>query len=312
MYIGIDVSKLWLDVAVRHGEHFRVENSPLGLEELHRRLRLIEVTLVVMESTGGYEREVAVSLGAAAVPLAVVNPRQVRDFAKATGRLAKTDKLDAEVIAHFAEVIAPQAQEPLEEDAAELKELVSRRKQLVTMLTAERTRLTQTRSKHVRKDVDEHIKFLRKRLRDADEDIHRRLRDSKFWKEEVDLLASVPGVGPVTTMSIVASLPELGKLNRKQVSALVGVAPLNCDSGQHAGKRVTWGGRADVRANLYMATLVAVRRNPLIRTFYERLLSTGKAKKVALVACMRKLLTILNAMLKTRTPWNECAALNPR
>lgn len=310
MYIGIDVSKLWLDVAVRGGEAFRVENTPLGLEELVGRLTEMKVTLVVMESTGGYEREVALSLGAEAIPLAVVNPRQVRDFAKATGRLAKTDKLDAAVIAHFAEVIAPQAQEPLEHDVIELRELVSRRKQLVVMLTAERTRLSQSRSSTVRRDVDEHIKFLKKRLRDADKDIHQRLKESEFWKEEVDLLASVPGVGPVTTMSIVASLPELGKLNRKQISALVGVAPLNCDSGQCAGRRMTWGGRADVRANLYMATLVAARRNSVIKAFYERLLSAGKAKKLALVACMRKLLTILNAMLKTRSPWNECAALS--
>lgn len=307
MYVGIDIAKLWLDVAIRGGEEFRVENTPLGLEELVTRLKELDVELVVMEATGGYEREVALKLGTSEIPLAVVNPRQVRDFAKALGRLAKTDEIDARVLAHFAEVISPQAQEPLDEDVLELKELVARRKQLVTMLTSERQRYNQARSTRVRKDVKAHVAFLKKQLRDADNDIDGRLKSSAFWKEEADLLASVPGVGPVMTMSIISSLPELGTLNRKQVSALVGVAPHACDSGKHAGKRMIWGGRADVRATLYMATLVAVRRNPPIRDFYERLLDRGKPKKVAIVACMRKLLTILNAMVKTRSRWNECA-----
>lgn len=310
MFIGIDVSKLWLDVCVRGGEEFRVENTPLGLEELQRRLSRVNVDIVVMESTGGFEREAAVALGVARLPLAVVNPRQIRDFAKATGKLAKTDKIDAQVIAHFAEVVSPLAQAPIEEDVLELRELVSRRKQLVAMLTTERTRLTQTRSPRVKKDISEVIAFLKKQLKDADKDIHQRLKESRFWQEDVDLLASVPGVGPVMTMSLVASLPELGKLNRKQVSALVGVAPFNCDSGQYAGKRIIWGGRADVRATLYMATLVAAHKNPVIMAHYQRLLARGKVKKVALVACMRKLLTILNAMMKNRTKWTAAIALN--
>ncbi len=305
MYVGIDVSKSWLDVAMRPSfETMRFENTAAGIELLLENLTKQDVKLVVVESTGGFEREVALRLGTAGVPLAIVNPRHVRDFAKALGKLAKTDKIDSQVIAHFAEAVGPQAQEGKTEDMLELQELVSRRKQLTQMLAAEKTRLHQARAKRVRTDVEETIKFLKKRLKQTNTDIEDRLKKSEFWKEDVNLLSSVPGIGPVATMSIISSLPELGKLNRKQISSLVGVAPLCRDSGNYHGRRTTWGGRSQVRTALYMATLCATRFNPVIRRFHERLMDAGKAPMVALIACMRKLLTILNAMLKTRSPWN--------
>lgn len=301
MFVGIDVSKLWLDIAVRGAESFREENTPLGHARLVEKLR--GATLVVMEATGGYEREIALALGAEAVPLAVVNPRQVRDFAKALGQLAKSDRIDARVLAHFAEAVAPVAKPPRDEDALALQELVSRRNQLTQMIATEKQRVPQARTKRVKKDIQDHIAYLKRQLKETDGEIGIRLRESEFWKEDVDLLSTVPGVGRITTMSLVASLPELGKLSRQQISALVGVAPLNRDSGQFSGKRMIWGGRADIRSALYMATLTATRCNPLIKSFYLRLLRRGKPKKLALTACMRKLLTILNAILKSRTRW---------
>ncbi len=307
MIVGIDVSKLWLDVAVRGGEFFREENTPLGHERLVEKVR--SATLVVMEATGGYERELALALGAEAIPLAVVNPRQVRDFAKAVGQLAKSDKIDAKVLAHFAEAVAPTAKRPLDEDAMALRELVSRRKQLTQMMASEKQRVPQARTKRVKKDIQDHIAYLKRQLKETDDDIGSRLRESDFWKEDVDLLSTVPGVGRVTSMSLVALLPELGTLRRQQISALVGVAPLNRDSGNFSGKRMVWGGRADVRVALYMAALTAIRCNPSIKNFYERLVARGKPKKLALVACMRKLLTVLNAMMKTRSAWQADRAL---
>lgn len=304
MFVGIDVSKLWLDVAERGGDAYRVENTALGHAELLRKLQELDITLVVLEATGGYEREVVLTLGSEGIPLAVVNPRQVRDFAKATGRLAKSDKMDALLLAHFAEVIAPSAQPPLKEETLELQELVARRRQLTAMIVTERQRVPQARTPAIRDSIKAHIAYLREQLKNTDKDIERRLKASSFWREDVDLLSGVPGIGPVTTMCMVASLPELGKLSRQQISALVGVAPLNRDSGKFIGKRTVWGGRAAVRAVLYMATLSALRCNPLIRRFYLHLVEQGKPKKVALVACMRKLLTILNSMLKHRTAWN--------
>lgn len=301
MFVGIDVSKLWLDVAVRGGDVFREENTPLGHARLVESMR--KATLVVMEATGGYEREIALAFGAAAIPLAVVNPRQVRDFAKALGRLAKSDKIDAQVLAHFAEAVAPAAKPPRDEDALALQELVSRRNQLTQMIATEKQRIAQARIKRIKKDIQDHIAYLKRQLKETDGDIGTRLRESEFWKEDVDLLSSVPGVGRITTMSLVASLPELGKLSRQKISALVGVAPLNRDSGKFSGKRMIWGGRADIRSALYMATLTATRCNPVIKAFYLRLIERGKPKKLALTACMRKLLTILNAILKSRTRW---------
>lgn len=303
MYIGIDISKLWLDVAERGGASYREENTPLGHERLLEKFKAREVTLVVMEASGGYERNLAVALGAAGVPMVVVNARQVRDFARATGKLAKTDKIDASVLGHFAEAIAPAAQPPLKEDALALQELVGRRKQISQMIVSEKQRAHQARVKGIKQDIDRHISFLKKQLKDTENDIENRMGKSDCWKENVELLTTVPGIGPVTTMSIVAGLPELGRLTRQQVSALVGVAPMNRDSGGFSGKRRIWGGRADVRTTLYMATLSAMRFNPIIAPFYKRLVTRGKPKKVAITACMRKLLTILNSMLKTRTVW---------
>lgn len=306
MHVGVDVSKNHLDVAIKEsGESFRVENTALGLEELMGTLTPLEPTLIVVEATGGYEKEVALACGVASLPLAVVNPRQARDFAKAAGKLAKTDKIDAMVLADFGAAMKPSPQPPRGEEAEELQELVRRRKQLKDMIAAEQKRLHQTRRKVIRDDLQEHIAYMKKRLRDTDDDISSRLRECEFWKEDVEILLTVPGVGKVTVMTIVSSLPELGKLNRKKISALVGVAPLNRDSGTFRGTRSTWGGRSNLRAVLFMGTLRATRTNPVIKAFYERLIERGKAKKVAIVACMRKLLTILNAMIKNKTTWDQ-------
>jgi transposase len=306
MFIGIDVGKRHLDVASRPGRlSFRVQKNSDGIESLATRLAKMELRLVVFEATGGYEPQLAVQCGAAKLPVAIVNPRQVRDFAKATGKRAKTDKIDASVLAHFAEAISPQAQAPRDEEAEELEALFVRRKQIVKMLSMEKTRLQQSGSLRVHEDIQGTIDWLRQRLKGADDDIDKMLRKSSLWKESVDLLQSVPGVGPVLATSLVSSLPELGKLNRRQIAALVGVAPLNRDSGQLHGKRTTWGGRSAVRTNLYMGALVASRHNPVLRALYERPLDVGKPKKLALVVCMRKLPTILNAMCKTRSRWSD-------
>ena len=314
MYLGIDVSKATLQVAERSGaKSFEVSNDETGFKELSRRLKRLQPQLIVLEATGGYEREVVLWLGAEGFPVAVVNPRQVRDFAKALGKLAKTDAIDAAVLARFAEVIQPQAQPPKAAEVAELQELVVRRRQLVGMLTAERNRRQQARTAKVQRAIDESIHWLKKQLADLDGDIDNKLRSSDLWKADIDLLSSVPSVGPVLSMTLVSDLPELGTLNRKQIAALVGVAPLNRDSGQFRGQRTTWGGRGNVRAALYMAALVGTRHNPLLRALYARLVARGKPKKLAIVACMRKLLTVLNAIAKSRKPWQEPAtpALSP-
>lgn len=308
MYVGIDVAKASLEVAMRpSGKNFEVSNDEAGLKQLVRRLLKLTPKLIVMEATGGYEREAAASLGAAGLPVAVVNPRQVRDFAKALGKLAKTDAIDADVQARFAEAIKPPPQPPKTAEAVELQELVVRRRQLVGMLTAETNRLQQARSAKVQGVIEESIIWLKKRLKDMDDDIETKLRSSDIWKADIDLLTSVPAVGPVLSMTILSDLPELGRLNRKQIAALVGVAPLNRDSGQFRGQRTTWGGRGNVRSALYMAALVGTRHNSLLRGLYTRLLSRGKPKKVALVACMRKLLTVLNAMARSKKTWQEPA-----
>ena len=308
MFVGIDVAKRSLEVAVLPGrERFEVSNDEAGLVELVDRLSELKPDLIVMEATGGYEREAAAHIGAASLPVAVVNPRQVRDFAKALGKLAKTDAIDAAVLARFAEAIRPQAQPPKPKEAQELQELVLRRRQLIDMVTAEVNRRKQVRSCKVRKTIDAHIKWLKKQLNDTNDDIEKMLRSSDIWKTDVDLLKSVPAVGPVLAMSLISDLPELGVLNRRQIAALAGVAPLNRDSGQYRGKRMIWGGRSTVRTALYMAALVGSRHNPALKALYTRLVSGGKPKKVALVACMRKLLTILNAMMKSRKPWQESA-----
>jgi transposase len=263
--------------------------------------------LIVLEATGGLELPLTGALAAAGLPVVVVNPRQVRDFAKATGRLAKTDALDAAVLAQFAEAVRPPLR-PLPDAATQaLSALLLRRRQLIAMLTAEKNRLGLAPTP-VRKGITVHIRWLDGRLADLNEELAHTIRESPVWREKDDLLQSTPGVGPVLALTLVASLPELGTLTRQQIAALVGVAPLNRDSGRFRGTRRVWGGRAHVRAALYMSALVATRFNPVIRVFYQRLCAAGKIKKVALTACMRKLLTILNAMLRHQTPWTiQCA-----
>lgn len=305
VFVGIDVSKDRLDVALRPtSDRWAVAHDEGGIATLVDRLRRHAPALVVLEATGGLEVPLTGALAAAGLPVVVVNPRQVRDFAKATGQLAKTDALDATVLAQFAEVVRP-ACRPLPDAATQaLSALLTRRRQLIEMLTAEKNRLGPA-PPPVRKGIRTHITWLERRLADLDRELTQAIRESSVWREKDDLLRSAPAVGPVLSRTLLANLPELGTLTRQQIAALVGVAPLNRDSGTWRGTRRVWGGRAHVRAALYMSALVATRYNPVIRAFYQRLCAAGKAKKVALTACMRKLLTILNAMLKHRTPWQN-------
>jgi transposase len=304
-FIGIDVSKARLDMAVRpSGERESISNDEAGIKTLVERMGGLRPVLIVLEASGGLERKVTRALASAELPVVVVNPRQVRDFAKATGRLAKTDRMDAEVLALFGEAVRPALRPLADEVLLELRALIARRRQITEMIVAERNRLCGA-SRAVQKRIDAHIRWLEAELDRADKDLDQSIRQSPIWQENQDLLRSVPGVGPVISRTLLAELPELGRLNRKQIAALVGVAPLNRDSGTLKGRRTIWGGRATVRAALYMAALVASRRNSVIRTFYKRLCNAGKAPKVALVACMRKLLTILNAMIKHKTRWSE-------
>lgn len=304
-FVGIDVSKERLDVSMRpSGERESITNDKAGIEALVQRLGGIRPTLIVLEATGGLERGVTRALTSAELPVVVVNPRQVRDFAKATGQLAKTDRIDARVLARFGEAVRPALRPMPDEVTLELRALIARRRQISEMIVAERNRLSGA-SKSVTKRIDAHIRWLEAELDRAGKDLDQSIRQSPIWQENEDLLRSVPGIGPVVSRSLIAQLPELGELNRKQIASLVGVAPLNRDSGTLRGRRTIWGGRASVRAVLYMAALVASRRNAVIRAFYQRLRNAGKAPKVALVACMRKLLTILNSMLKHKTRWSE-------
>ena len=304
LFVGIDVSKAHLDVFFRpSGEAFRIANDGAGIDELLAKLRSFPPTLVVLEPTGGYEAPVAAALAVAAIAVAVVNPRQVRDFAKATGKLAKTDALDAAVLAHFAEAVHPEPRALADEQSQELSAMVTRRRQLMDMLVAETNRMHACPDAALRKSIYEHVAWLRSQVKGLDRDLDGKLRGTPLWREKDDLLRTVPGVGPVLSRTLLAELPELGTLDRGKIAALVGVAPMNRDSGTLRGKRRIWGGRATVRAVLYMATLTATRRNPIIRATYQRLLAAGKAKKVALVACMRKLLLMLNAMMRNKTPW---------
>ena len=307
-WIGLDVAKAVLDGVVRPtGEVVQFPNDAAGHAALVAWVTPLAPTSLVLEATGGYERAVVVALAAAGLPVVVVNPRQVRDFARSTGQLAKTDRLDAAVLALFAERVQP-AQRPLTDEAtAELAELITRRQQLLAMLTQEKNRLPQVRTR-VRRDVQAHITWLERRVAETDDDLRQAIEASPVWRVKENLLQSVPGIGPVVSRTLLALLPELGQLNRKQIAALVGVAPLARDSGTWRGRRVIWGGRASVRRVLYMAALVASRRNPVLKALYTRLVAAGKAKKVALVACMRKLLTILNAILQSGTPWRATTA----
>lgn len=308
-FVGIDVSKGQLDVAV-DGESAgqQVANDELGIGGLVRQWQATPPTLVVVEATGGYELALVGALGAAGIPVVVVNPRQVRDFAKATGQLAKTDRIDARILARFAAVIRPTVHPLVDEAQQDLDAVLSRRRQLREMLTAEQTRLAHPATRAVRQSLRKHIAYLERELHATDHDLGAMIKASPVWREADDLLQSVPGVGDVTARTLIAALPELGTLDRRAIAKLVGVAPLNHDSGQHRGRRRIWGGRADIRHVLYMAALVAARRNPIIRTFYLRLRASGKPAKLVLVACMRKLLVILNTILKTKRPWQPMAA----
>ena len=304
LFVGIDVSKDCLDVAVRPtGEAWQLPHNSRGINDLVERLGELAPQLVVLEATGGMEMALAGELAASQLAIAVVNPRHVRDFARAAGKLAKTDALDAQVLAHFAEAMRP-ASRPLPDDASqELRALMARRRQLVEMITAEKNRL-RTAAPRIRPKVQEHIRWLEESLKDLDRDMGDFMRSSPMWRDKDQLLRSTPGVGPVVSMTLLSDLPELGALNRGEIAALVGVAPFNRDSGALRGKRTVWGGRRQVRAALYMAALVATRYNPVLRDFYQRLCDAGKPKKVALTACMRKLLTILNVMVKHNRHWN--------
>jgi transposase len=309
-FVGIDVSKKQLDVVVRPtGEVWSAANDEPGIAELVSRLVEVSPVLVVLEATGGLQIPAVTALALRGIPIAVVNPRQVRDFAKALGRLAKTDTIDAEVLARFAEAVRPEPRPLPDEQAVQLEGLLTRRRQLVEMVTAETNRLGACRIARVRRGIEQHVAWLRKQIVDVDDELDGSIRASAVWREKDDLLRSVPGVGPVVSRTLLAELPELGRLNRKQIAALVGVAPMNRDSGTKRGHRHIWGGRAAVRGVLYMAALVAVRHNPRFKAFYQGLLRRGKLKKVALVACMRKLLTTLNAMVRAGTRWSTEAAL---
>lgn len=304
-FVGIDVSKSCLEVAVRPGDElWRLSNADTEIRMLVQRLRDLDPTLVVLEATGGMEVTLAGALASGEVRVVVVNPRQVRDFAKATGRLAKTDPLDAHILAHFGEAVRPQVRPLKDHQAQHLMALMSRRRQLVEMLTAERNRFA-TCPQQIRRDIKAHISWLRRRLGNVDKDISTLIKSTPVWRDKDELLRSVPGVGPVLSATLLCALPELGSVDRRGIAALVGVAPFNCDSGMFRGRRRIWGGRGHVRAVLYMATMAAVRFNPVIREFHRRLSEAGKPPKVVLTACMRKLLTILNAMAKSGVRWQH-------
>ena len=304
-YVGIDVAKATLDVAIgSDGEMVQVENSEAGIAQLVKRLVEVAPALVVLEATGGYESLVAAAIAGRGIAVAVVNPRQVRDFAKATGVLAKTDRIDARVLARFAEAVRPEPRPLPTAEAKELEEFLGRRRQIVDMLTMEKNRLSIASTERMKKSLKKHIAWLEEALRRANDDIDTAVRNSPAWREQEDLLRSFPGIGPVSARTVLGELPELGALNRKKIAALVGVAPLNRDSGTLQGTRTCWGGRANVRQVLYMATIAAVRCNPVIRRVYLALRARGKKHKVALVACMRKVLTILTAMVRDQRRWS--------
>jgi len=313
MFVGIDVAKAELVVSIVPAmERFTVANDERGVRSLVERLRAVAPTLIVLEATGGYELLGVAALAAAALPVVVINPRQVRDFAKATGQLAKTDRIDADILARFADVVRPAVRPIADDEAQELEALLTRRRQLLEMLQAERNRAGQvfgTGKRFVKKSLKAHISYLEREQRITDPDLGAMIQASPVWRARDELLQSVPGVGPVLSRTLLADLPELGRLSRREIAKLVGVAPLSRDSGTMRGRRFVQGGRATVRGVLYMAALVATKRNAVIRTFYLRLVTAGKPKKLALVACMRKLLTNLNVMVRTAQPWTiEIAA----
>lgn len=308
MFVGIDVAKEDLVIALRpNNEHWTVTNDERGVRELVTRLAELKPELIALEATGGLELLATSELAAAHLPVVVVNPRQIRHYAKATGELSKTDRIDARIISLFAERVRPEVRALPDEEARELDSLLARRRQLLEMLQAERNRLGQLQffsgKQQVRRSIKKHISFLERELRVAESDLGDAVRKSPVWREKDDLLQSVPGVGRVLSFTLLSDLPELGRLSRREIAKLVGVAPLSRDSGTLRGHRFIQGGRASVRAALYMGALVATRHNPVISAFYQRLLEAGKPKKLALTACMRKLLTILNTMVRTGERW---------
>jgi transposase len=305
-FIGIDVSKSQLDVRLHvSGESITVDNTEAGLLGLAERLKFVGPELIVMEASGGYERLAAALLTQSGLAVAVVNARQVRAFALACGVLAKTDRVDARVLAHFAAAIRPAAQPLADEQRALLDELLGRRRQLIGMLVMEKNRLTQARDARVRRDIKTLIDILEKRVRGCDSELQQLIQASPMWRAQEDLLRSFKGIGPVSARTLLIELPELGTLNRKKIAALVGLAPISHDSGKHRGRRTITGGRGQVRSALYMAAVAAIRANAAIRAFYERLRAAGKPGKVALTACMHKMLTILNAMVRNQTRWHD-------
>ena len=305
MFVGIDVSKARLDVAVVPDEQtWSVSNDEEGISELVAKVGQLHPALVLMEATGGLERRVLARLVGAGLPAMAINPRNVRNFARSLGKLAKTDRIDAIVLARFAQAVRPPLRDLPDEQTQALQTHLTRRRQLVEMITAEKNRLLSVDLAKYRRQIRDHIEYLQKELRINEYDLDQTIKQSPVWLEKVDLLESVPGVGRVTASTLIALLPELGSLDRKRIAALAGVAPFNRDSGSLRGRRSIWGGRSPVRSVLYMAALVGVRFNPTLRALYRRLKAAGKRPKVALVACMRKLLTILNAILRSRTPWS--------
>lgn len=303
LYVGMDVSKASIDICTSDGETWQAANQDRSMDELCTRIQALQPALVVLEATGGYESRAAGVLAAAGLPVAVVNPRQVRHYARSVGQLAKTDRIDARILARFAATVRPEPRPLPDAEAVELAAVVTRRRQLVAMLIAEQNRL-ETAAPVTRKQIKTHIGWLRRQVAKIDEDINSSVRRSPLWRAKDDLLQSVPGIGDKTSKTLLALLPELGTLNKKEIAALVGVAPLNQDSGTFRGRRRIWGGRAEVRTALYMPTLVASQHNPRVKAFYRRLRGAGKPAKVALIACMHKLLTILNAMVRDGRLWD--------
>jgi transposase len=302
-WVGIDVSKATLDVYIRPiGKALKVANTESEISNLVEQLKSYNLKLIVLEATGGLETELIIQLQASQLPVALINPRQGRDFAKATGRLAKTDAIDAEILAHFGEAMKPQVLAIESEQARQLSELISRTRQLVEMQTAEKNRRTRSRGKALA-DIEAHLDYLNKRLEQINSEIEQLTQNHTQLIEKVNLLKTTPGIGQVISTTLVSELPELGQLSAKQISRLVGVAPINHDSGQHKGKRMIQGGRGHVRASLYMGAVVAIRHNPVIKAFYERLIARGKSKKLALTACVHKMLIMLNAMVRDHLPW---------
>lgn len=309
IFVGIDVSKSQLDIGVRpseESEHIGFENSVDGITILVEHMKTIRPALIILEATGGLETAAVCALAEAKQPVVVINPRQARDFARATGKLAKSDNIDANSLAHFGEALRPEIRPLKDVETQELTALMSRRRQIVEMLTAEKNRILSA-PRWTKENIKAHITWLEKNLDQANKELQKLIRKSSLWKEKDKIVQSVPGVGPVTSLTLITELPELGTLNRKQVAALAGVAPLNKDSGNSRGRRIVWGGRAALRAVLYMATLTAIRFNPVICAFYQRLMAAGKKHKVAMTACMRKLLTILNVMIKDGKQWRTTA-----